>query len=66
MRVVHVIEPSDVGDGVYRHPLRHPMRKLLVEIANKFGGIGPSDVGKRVYRAMNGELVWQGSHPEAL
>jgi hypothetical protein len=66
MEVAHVIIEDDVGEGVYRHPMGSPARELLVRIANKFGGVNSCDVGKRVYRAANGELVWQGAHKDAI
>ena len=65
MEVIHTIERADVGDGVYRHPMNSPQRALLVAISWKFGGIGPADVGRKVYRAKCGALVWEGSHPNA-
>ncbi len=58
MKIVHIITSADVGDGVYRHSFRSKMRSLLVEIKDKFGGIGPKDVGVKVYRAGDGQLVW--------
>jgi hypothetical protein len=58
MQLVHTIEQKDVGQGVYRHPMGHPMRALLVSIDRTFGGIGPKDVGVKVYRARDGQLVW--------
>lgn len=65
MTLFHTIEAAYVGDGVYRHPFRSKERSRLVRISWKFGGIGPADVGRRVYESSSGKLVWEGSHPNA-
>lgn len=61
MTHIYTIQPEDAGMGVYRHPLNSPMRKLLVSISFKFGGISSGDAGRKIYRAPSGELVWEGS-----
>lgn len=65
LKVAHTIVAADVGDGVYRHPMNSPERALLVAISWKFGGIGPADIGRKVYQTSAGVLVWEGSHPQA-
>ena len=57
MKLIHTIVKQDIGQGVYRHPMNSAMRKLLVSIHGKFGGIGPRDVGVKVFIS-NGELIW--------
>lgn len=63
MKHIYTITKADVGDGVYRHKFGSKMRTLLVSISDKFGGIGPKDVGKKIYRGSDGQLVWEGSFP---
>lgn len=58
MKHIYTIVSADAGDGVYRHKFGSKMRSLLVEIAYKFGGIGPKDAGVKIYRANDGQLVW--------
>lgn len=58
MVCVHVIEQADVRQGVYRHRMGSPMRSLLVRIHTQFGGIGPKDVGVKIFKASDGQLVW--------
>ena len=60
MKLIHTIVKEDVRQGVYRHPMGSAMRKLLVSIHDKFGGIGPKDVGVKVFIS-NGELIWGNS-----
>lgn len=61
LRLIHIIVAADVGSGVYRHKFGSQERSLLVAIAQKFGGIGPKDIGKKVYLASDGQLVWEGA-----
>lgn len=55
---VYTIQKEDVGMGVYRTPFGSKMRTLLCRIKDTFGGIGPKDVGVKIYQSSNGQLVW--------
>lgn len=61
MKHVYTIQAADVGQGVYRHPLNSEMRRLLVAIKHKFGGIMACDVGKKIYVGRDNELAIEGS-----
>ena len=61
MEHIYTIQSADVGQGVYRHPFGSSERSLLVSISDKFGGIGPKDVGKKIYQNHKKELAWEGS-----
>lgn len=58
MEHFHTIVAEDVGRGVYRHPMNHPMRAKLVHIAFYFGGILKCDIGRTVLRDNKGRLAF--------